>query len=797
MMALSALPDPNSMQDGQTVDIIGPDGIVRSFVFDLQTKSFTLRDSQLFVPTKHGDTHISTDPIPLATCDTPGLMAANDKCRLEALSQLRVGVLGYTGAGNPNDGGWLQDDIILAAGGNGFLNIERVGNVIRFTVQPPLPFACNCESCAELFWIFDETEPYSIRPPTCSGKLPGINAYGDVKFYIMPESTIVDPANPSQVLNTKGNYPSLVFKRYNNSLTTGLASFELVLQRDSINRTQAQVGWSFLPGADGDVECVWYTGKDDDGNLLRFSFDPKKEPGMLGGLMSNGHLITKRMAIVTGYVTTTPQNNVYYCKMWDVLNATTIGDEFTATNIWDYVDNGTGTFVPVMDSMEANLLKVGTLIDIWMFEISQSSDGPQYRYFINKEPMLTADDVWAPVGNVQFGDTVDARAEVAMTDATGQEETTAFEADVDFDGFENSIWGLANEQDIKFYSNSGQIETYIGRRANIDTAIKALKVVKDEYSTVGTTNRHQKPVFLWNRIDLRASAYAVIDMGFPADMEFEDFPLLDLCWGPHESCSDQYAEVIRSRDNALSLNGVDYNSVPRVGQWQCVYPPERAGLIFNQADKSMEYVPSSGVKPTIYSNTGNSMVSGDILSLVQRDFTTNAVRILPFKTGDVYGMRVISGILGMDTLYQSNGPGDLDDYVRGFQAGYVVSQTYTQDGLWDGSGTAPEANISGFSILGGSAGTGTERWNRLEIMFKNNRLWLWWNGLLIPPSTQLSALLPVPVQITSQYYPFNPAYDLGKFFLRMWPGMILRRVQLMTQNSRANEYQNGQVLLGN
>lgn len=794
-MSLSQLPtDSSSLVDGQTIEVVGADGIIKSFIWDEQTRSFTLRDSQLFVPTKHGNSHISTDPIPVATCDQPGLMAPNDKCRLDTLSQMRMGVLGYAGAGMPDDGGWLQEDIILAAGNNGYLSIERIGNVIRFTVTPPITYTCSCESCATLYWVFDETEPFSVRPPTCSGRLPGVNAYGEVKFYMMPESLIVDPANPSATLGTKGNYPSMVFKRYNNAISTGLASFELVLKRDGVNKTQSEVGWSFLPGSSGVVECVWFTGKDSAGNLTKFSLNPYTDPGVLGALFSNGNLITKRMAIVTGYVATTPSSNVYYCKLWDVLNATTVGDEFTATNVWNYNNNGTGSYTLVTDGFASTLVKTGTLLDIWMFEVGQGTDGPIYRYFMNQEPMLDADDVWSSVGVVQFGDTVDARVEVEGP-GTGGDESMAYQANVDYDGFENTVWGLSNTQDIRFYDNGGSIESYVIKRATVSTAEKGLKILPDNFSTSGTTDKHTKPVFLWNRNETRPSFFAVYDIGFPAEFDVEDYPLLDICWGPHEAQSDQFARVVRSRDKALTIENVDYNSTPRVGQWQCVYPPARAGLVFNQASKSVEYVASSGVKPTIYTEGTNQFQAGDILKLLSRDFTTNAVRIICGKTLNTYFMRVLSGVLGMGTLYQSNGAGDLDDYIRGFEAGYVVSTTYAQDGLWDGLGTPPDSNVSGFNIVSGTAGTGTERWNRLEVMVKDNRLWMWWNGLLIPPNTQSSALLPVPVNITSQYYPFEPIYDLGKLVLRMWPGLVIRRAQVMTQNVHVNEYQNGQIIL--
>ena len=87
-----------------------------------------------------------------------------------------------------------------------------------------------------------------------------------MKIYLLPESTIIDPANPAAGLANKGNYPSLVFKRYDDSIAPGTAEYELVLKRDSVNLAQTEIGWAFTPGAAGVSECVYFMGKDNDGN---------------------------------------------------------------------------------------------------------------------------------------------------------------------------------------------------------------------------------------------------------------------------------------------------------------------------------------------------------------------------------------------------------------------------------------------------------------------------------------------------------------------------------------------------
>jgi hypothetical protein len=57
-------------------------------------------------------------------------MSADDKCKLDAMLGTRLGVLGFSGAGMPDDGGWLSGDIILAAGTE-FISLERIGMQVK------------------------------------------------------------------------------------------------------------------------------------------------------------------------------------------------------------------------------------------------------------------------------------------------------------------------------------------------------------------------------------------------------------------------------------------------------------------------------------------------------------------------------------------------------------------------------------------------------------------------------------------------------------------------------------------
>ena len=141
-MTIYKLPQSSQLQDGQFFTVQGPDGLFSGFQYNDQTKTMYIKDAQVIYPSFHGMTHISEDPVPNATIDLPGLMSADDKAKLESVVQTKIGILGFQGAGFPDDGGWLEGPIIFAAGSE-LISIERMGNVVRFTVDSPVPLNCK------------------------------------------------------------------------------------------------------------------------------------------------------------------------------------------------------------------------------------------------------------------------------------------------------------------------------------------------------------------------------------------------------------------------------------------------------------------------------------------------------------------------------------------------------------------------------------------------------------------------------------------------------------------------------
>jgi hypothetical protein len=819
-MALSRIPASTTLQDEQFISIEGPDKLITSYQYDAAQQALYFKESQVIFPSFHGATHIAEDPVPSATCDTPGLLSADDKCKLDALLQTRMGVLGFMGAGFPDDGGWLQGDIILAAGTE-FISLERIGNVVRFTVDSPIPMNCACEECTQIFWVQDETDVHAIRPPVCSGKLPGTNHYGEMKIYLLPESTIIDPTNPALALANKGNYPSLVFKRYDDSIAPGTAEYELVLKRDSVNLAQTEIGWAFTPGAAGVSECVYFMGKDNDGNQMDFQLSPNVEPGLLGSLLYKGHLLTKAMAVVVDYTTTILSTNQYTCKMWDVDNHKTIGSEFVATNVWQYkfAENATTGANPQTQILDStiDLLPAGTLVDIWFFKIGEVAGSPINRYYFNKKPNLNPQNLWSWTGGVQFGDSVVARDEVQA--GPGSDDKTSSVLQSAIRNFESSQWGLTGLDDplldFSVAITAGTEEAEINRehRAIIDTTIPALKVVADSNNYDDFSER---PVMLWYRKELE-NAMISMDIGRPNSSDFT--PIDIILRGNIDEHVNKYMKVVRTGTvNGLfyvQVKGVQFHDLPQFGAIRVLQPLTNHNVIFNYSRKMLNVTGSDfgaevtgGGTDDLFDSVilvGDHVDSylgaaGDLVELLHQDYNNPIVR-LEFGYSPATGLVELQfkiGTLDMGLGYEEDLADDLDDFVRGLSPGYAVSAVYSQAGTYTGVGTQPVASPTNFVVFDGGAqigGNQDEYWNNLEIMLRDNQVWIWWNQLLVPPSTSLSAGLTTPVNIDTPYFSIatddNKPY--GKIGARMWPGAMVRRISVKSQLHNFSEFAYGQL----
>lgn len=666
----------------------------------------------------------------------------------------------------------------------------------------------NCEECVQLFWVQDETDVNAIRPPTCAGKLPGTNSYGELKVFLFPESTIVDPANAANTLNRKNNYPALIFRRYTNSLTPGLGHFEFILKRNASNLSTTEVGHVMTPGPDGTPETIWFVGLDDEGNLRTFEFQPQDEPGVLGGLLYKGHLITKRMAVITDYTATVLTANLYQVRLWDVINAEPVGDAFNATNIWRYQNpenptSGTNAKALILDQT-IDVLPVGTLIDIWQFQVGEILGTPVFRSFFNRAPQPSTANTWAMVAALQFGDIAQARGETEADD--GSEDKTAAALIAANNDFERTIWGLTGF-DVPFFLFSdveafGTDGTLLNdqHRAEIDTSLPGLKVTVD----AGTEPFSQRPVMLWNRVGLGNSMYVRAEIGRPTADEFSPYDIL--LHAPVSSYDDVYVKVVGTGSvNGIAyvrVKGCGFKDLPQRGTFRIIKnPTEKKNKLFNFYNKAMFHGSDDDsivLMGTADDNKTFPGAIGDIMELVHQEFSAPCVRLeFGVDDDDEITLQFKVGTLGMDTAYENeDAADDLDDYVRGLRAGYAVSAGYSQEEGWTGVGTQPTPSVDGFAIYdGGVQSDGAEYWNVLEIMLRAGQVWIWWNGLLVPPNTTLSAALDTPVNISTPYFPVESDRTYGKFGMRMWPGAKLRKVELRTQPKVFSEFVYGQLEL--
>lgn len=1220
-MSISQVPAASLLSDEQFIQVQGPNGITTGYQYDEQQKALYFKESQILFPSFHGATHIAEDPVPDATCDTPGLMAADDKCKLDALLQTRLGVLGFQGAGFPDDGGWMQGDVILAAGTE-FISLERVGNVIRFTVDSPIPLNCacfragarvlmangttkaiedikvgdevithegriksvvnlmrnhhsgpiynwkvdkhsgeafditgnhpvmamkrelayfasgktrpaildrpdwvdakdltagdlvvrrrshnlaqdieqidildelgqgyverdgfvfpcivggprdgqidgmahgiprfipigddlldligyyaaegsadiknwlrftvhteelafgeigheirrklaslfliepsvndkhtengkdiqicskvlamlfkkwcgvgkskklpdwamllpstkqfriisalirgdgyiththstnyiklelsarhlidqslfiaercgwepanqpmklnrnrikyrmsittskapdlceflgvehqdsklsrervadeqvmhriaewseshyegtvynfeviddnsyivdgvvvhNCEECQQIFWVQDETDITSIRPPTCSGKLPGVNAYGELKIYLFPESTIADPNDTGSTITNKDQYPAFIFKRYDDTIVPGAAEHEMILKRDDNNDAVTEIGWAMTPGATGVPEMVWFMGKDNDGNQIRFDLDPNSEPGLLGTLLYKGHLMTKKMGVITDFTSTILSTNQYTVREWSVDSAKAVGDAFTAKNVWQYSNpenpvSGSNPQLLILDAT-IDLLPVGTLVDLWAFKVGEVAGEPILRYYFSRKPTLNPNHMWTWVGNTQFGDVAVAREEV-LPGGGSEDKDSAVQVSA-IRTLERSLWGLTGYDDpllsfdIASTAGTELADLTVQHRAAIDTTLPGLVVTADPDVV---DNFSERPVWLWNRRNL-CNAIVRADIGRPDSSDFVPFDLV--LRSQIDESENKYLRVIGTGNlNGLEyvrICGVHFHDLPPFGGIRILSSGTGYNKIFNYTRKFVfPSVVTEGTEPTggytpepacdsiiltgdASSNDPYPGAIGDIVELLHQEYSSPVVRA-EFSYNDSTGLVELQfkvGTLDMSLPYEEDISDDIDDYVRGLASGYAVSAVYSQAGTFTGVGTQPSVSPEGFVVYDGGAqigGTQDEYWNRLEVMLRDDQIWIWWNQLLIPPSTTLSAGLPTPVTIDTPYFPItvDTNQQIGKVGMRMWPGSKIRRMDVRTQITLFSEFTYGQL----
>jgi len=786
-MALYKIPLASTLVDTQFIQIEGPDELTTGYQYDLETKTLWFKESQIIIPSFHGLSHIAEDPIPEATVDVRGLMAADDKAKLESLIQMRLGVLGMMGSGYPDAGGWLQGDIILAAGSE-LISIERIGNVIRFSVDSSTPFNCGQEACAQIFWIQDESATRAIRPPACAGVLPDVNMYGMLSVYLLPESTVVDPNNVLDTLKNKDDYPALRFRRCEDSTTPSLGQFEMVLRR-AVGGTSI-AGHTMTPGdpAQGQfADVVWFTGLDDDGNRIRFDFQSESEPGLLGALLFKGHTLTRKMGVVTAYTSTILSTNQYTVKYWDILNEVPVGSSFAATNIWRY-NNPENEFTDASDPKSlaldgyGQLLTVGTLVQLWEMKIG---DTVVRRYF-NLEPPLSASVIWDLADAIRFGDALVSADSTATDNAAN-----------DVRVLEHDEWGTTWYEN-PFYVVDG--DALAGPLANqftgdIDYALPGLTVTDH-----GDADRiTASPVFLWHRRNYD-NLYANIMVGQPDN---SNFPPIDILMrAPIDSYGNVFMRIVDDGTIGsgepyiiVSCDCVSWDQLPSAGTLQLVTALDGTGSVVTWSYTSKAWA-TTGIMligTEVFPAVDVTVADFIIAMLVHEDYNVPCLR-LEFsvnQSAETVQLQFRAGMLDMTETYALAVTGVNDGEVHDFDpTNYSESRWYEQDGFITQAEnpTSDPANFRCYmgGFLATPIGDQTERWNELEILLRGDQLWVWWNDLLIPPATGV-------VAVNTPYFPMTTDIATGKFGFRLWPGARLRSASVSSQAALKTEFLHGQL----
>jgi len=191
--------------------------------------------------------------------------------------------------------------------------------------------------------------------------------------------------------------------------------------------------------------------------------------------------------------------------------------------------------------------------------------------------------------------------------------------------------------------------------------------------------------------------------------------------------------------------------------------------------------------------------------LLRSDFTSPCVRlefsVNQTSSAESVQLQVKVGILDMSLPYELNAelPEPGDDLVRGLRPGFAVSKIFTQDGfITDGIGADVQSDPEDFRVFVGGElpipiNGETEKFNELRIMHRDDEVWIWWNGLIIPPDTAESVLLPTPVAVNTPFFPLLTDLDIGKVAFRMWPGAVLRAAEIRDQLLTFNEFTFGQL----
>ena len=345
-----------------------------------------------------------------------------------------------------------------------------------------------------------------------------------------------------------------------------------------------------------------------------------------------------------------------------------------------------------------------------------------------------------------------------------------------------------------------------------------LSIEETEDLTDVDVDRYERPVYFWHRIN-HGNFYMKAMVGHP---DSSDYPPIDILFrSPIDSVSDIYVAIMSigqvadtTAKHYCVVRGASWGDLPQRGTLRFLTRNRNMIWRYDQkaftdhADGTVMLLSEEPFPET--SETVEPMPGEMSLAVVlHEDYETYCCR-LEFSVDNTPGNETIQlqfkvGILDMTVPYEEDITEDVSDsLIKGFKDhSYTVSRWFTQNKLWAGPSTTT-SDPSNFVAYQGGYVSGEEKWNKLEIMCRDDELWIWWNEMLVAPSPvdNLNVYPEPVVSVSNPYFDIGGATgavaipacpSIGKVGFRLWPGAKIRQIDVRDQAMSHNELQYGQL----
>ncbi|MDP6585964.1 MAG: hypothetical protein QF535_15040, partial [Anaerolineales bacterium] len=401
--------------------------------------------------------------------------------------------------------------------------------------------------------------------------------------------------------------------------------------------------------------------------------------------------------------------NRYTAKFWSIGDQETVGSDFTITNLmqWDLTND-----IQILDSSFGSILSVGQFIDVWTIKC-----GVTNCYYCQASPILNTNGLWATLGALEFGDTIESRPESDTNPTSAVNDVT------DVSLIDRNEWGMTNIDDpmLVFVPGAGDTD------GNPDITIPAAGIANYTVQTINTADTTmdrryiqiddddggdniQRPVFIWHRASLR-NALIEVHLARPIESPSgSNFPPIDvLLRAPVSTVDSKYATVIeRGTFNSGQYNGLnwvklgnlDWHDLPPHGAFKVIMfnGSYTYGQTFSYTAKLIDdsadfvFVVTSDPTPAQFS----------VVEFLHEEYTTPAARLQfshNVNTHDIE-MTPTIGTLDMSTDYalENTAPTEaFDNFVQDFSSS-EDGATFWQNGNAETTTTGITVSDEGFYI---------------------------------------------------------------------------------------------------